>query len=75
MKIAGISKKEVEQQVEYYLDLVGLSECADYYPRQLSGGMKKRVDVARAMITKPEVLLMDEPFASLDVMTKQRLQE
>ncbi|GAK60085.1 ABC transporter related protein [Candidatus Vecturithrix granuli] len=75
LKISGTSKKEVEQQVKYYLDLVGLSECADYYPRQLSGGMKKRVDVARAMITQPEVLLMDEPFASLDVMTKQRLQE
>jgi ABC-type nitrate/sulfonate/bicarbonate transport system ATPase subunit len=75
LKISGTSKKEVEKQVGYYLDLVGLSECADYYPRQLSGGMKKRVDVARAIITKPEVLLMDEPFASLDVMTKQRLQE
>jgi ABC-type nitrate/sulfonate/bicarbonate transport system ATPase subunit len=75
LKISGTGKKEVEKQVGYYLDLVGLSECADYYPRQLSGGMKKRVDVARAIITKPEVLLMDEPFAALDVMTKQRLQE
>ena len=64
-----------EQLVRQYLDLVGLSDSADMYPRQLSGGMRKRVDVARAIITKPEVLLMDEPFAALDVMTKQKLQE
>ena len=57
------------------LKLVGLSDNAKMFPRQLSGGMRKRVDVARAIITKPEVLLMDEPFAALDVMTKQKLQE
>jgi len=62
-------------KVEETLRLVGLSENAKMFPRQLSGGMRKRVDVARAIITKPQVLLMDEPFAALDVMTKQNLQE
>jgi NitT/TauT family transport system ATP-binding protein len=75
LKISHVEKKQRGLLVGHYLDLVGLSECADMYPRQLSGGMRKRVDVARAIITKPEVLLMDEPFAALDVMTKQKLQE
>jgi len=75
LKISNIDKKQRDQLVRHYLDLVGLSDSADKYPRQLSGGMRKRVDVARAIITKPEVLLMDEPFAALDVMTKQKLQE
>lgn len=64
-----------KREVEGTLKLVGLSENANLFPRQLSGGMRKRVDVARAIITKPQILLMDEPFAALDVMTKQNLQE
>jgi len=75
LKISKTKKEERERQVAHYLDLVGLSGCDALFPRQLSGGMRKRVDVARAIITKPEVLLMDEPFASLDVMTKEKLQE
>jgi len=75
LKISKIRKEERDRQVAHYLDLVGLSSCHALFPRQLSGGMRKRVDVARAIITKPEVLLMDEPFASLDVMTKEKLQE
>ena len=67
--------KRREKEVEQTLILVGLSENAKMFPRQLSGGMRKRVDVARAIITRPQVLLMDEPFAALDVMTKQKLQE
>ena len=75
LKISSKDKEQRDRQVRRYLELVGLSDCAALYPRQLSGGMRKRVDVARAIITKPEVLLMDEPFAALDVMTKQKLQE
>ncbi len=74
LKIAGLSKAEREQTVNRYLELVGLVECKELYPRELSGGMRKRVDVARAVATKPEVLLMDEPFAALDAITKERLQ-
>jgi NitT/TauT family transport system ATP-binding protein len=75
LKMTMRDKKEREKEVANTLNLVGLSENASMYPRQLSGGMRKRVDVARAIITKPKVLLMDEPFAALDVMTKQKLQE
>lgn len=75
LKIAKIEKSQRELEVQRMLKLVGLTGYESYYPRQLSGGMRKRVDVARAIVTKPDVLLMDEPFAALDVLTKQHLQE
>jgi ABC-type nitrate/sulfonate/bicarbonate transport system ATPase subunit len=75
LRVQKIPENKRKELVDYYINLVGLSEAKDLYPRQLSGGMRKRVDVARAIATKPEVLLMDEPFAALDVLTKQRLQE
>jgi len=75
IKISMSDKQQRNKEIEHTLDLVGLTDNDDMYPRQLSGGMRKRVDVARAIITKPEVLLMDEPFAALDVMTKQKLQD
>lgn len=74
-RVAGLSRDERNTIVERYLQLVGLVEDRDKFPRQLSGGMRKRVDVARAVAMEPEVLLMDEPFAALDVMTKERLQK
>jgi NitT/TauT family transport system ATP-binding protein len=75
LRVQKIPEQKRNELVDYYINLVGLNDARDLFPRQLSGGMRKRVDVARAIATRPEVLLMDEPFAALDVLTKQRLQE
>lgn len=68
------SKKEAQRQAEGLLDSVGLADFKNSYPHQLSGGMKQRAAVARALALKPKVLLMDEPFAALDAVTRSHLQ-
>jgi len=71
----GVKGAELEDIVDHFLDLTGLSGFWNFYPYQLSGGMKQRVGVARAFANDPEILLMDEPFASLDEQNKTLLQD
>ena len=73
LKLAGMSRDAAAPVVEQVLEMVGLSRFADVYPRELSGGMKMRVSIARALVTHPRLLLMDEPFAALDEMTRIKL--
>jgi NitT/TauT family transport system ATP-binding protein len=73
LRLKGVSRSDAKPQIEAVLDKVGLAQFAHVYPRELSGGMKMRVSIARAMVTEPRLLLMDEPFAALDEMTRFKL--
>jgi NitT/TauT family transport system ATP-binding protein len=75
LKIDGVSGRHLADRVEHYIRLVGLAGFENHYPYQLSGGMQQRVGLARALATHPEILLMDEPFASVDAQTREVLQE
>ncbi|KRR27491.1 ABC transporter ATP-binding protein [Bradyrhizobium retamae] len=74
-KMRGVHKAQREKIVHEYLSLAKLTEAAERYPVELSGGMQQRVGVVRALANEPDVLLMDEPFASVDAQTRMTLQE
>ncbi|MFT3972332.1 MAG: ABC transporter ATP-binding protein [Amaricoccus sp.] len=75
LEVAGTAPALRTERVAQYLELVGLSRFADAYPAELSGGMKQRVALARALATEPRILLMDEPFASIDAQTRELMQD
>ena len=70
-----LSPKELRERVEKFISMVNLDHAKDKYPGEISGGMKQRVGIARALSIKPKVLLMDEPFGALDSLTRANLQE
>jgi NitT/TauT family transport system ATP-binding protein len=75
LEMRGVGKRERRERVAPFLEKIGLTRFRDHYPRDLSGGMRQRVSLARAFVADPEILLMDEPFAALDAQNRLILQD
>lgn len=75
LDLRGTRQSEKNKKVEYYLKITGLTDFADFYPKDLSGGMQQRVAIARTLANDPKILLMDEPFAALDARTRSQMQD
>lgn len=75
LEIQKVPKNQIAKKVEAYLELVGLKSFSNYYPQQLSGGMRQRACLARVLAYDPKILLMDEPFSSLDAQTRNEMQK
>lgn len=75
MKLRGLAKEKIIERVEYYLKSLNLLAYRHHYPSQLSGGQKQRVALARSFAVRPQILLMDEPFSSLDALSREKAQE
>lgn len=75
LEAGGLSRRAARDKAMFYVEKVGLARVMDSYPHTLSGGMKQRVAIARGMAMEPEILLMDEPFAALDALTRRQMQD
>jgi NitT/TauT family transport system ATP-binding protein len=75
LECQGVNGREAQERAQHFIDMVGLGGFEHHYPYELSGGMQQRVNLARALVMDPKILLMDEPFAALDAQTREIMQE